>query len=66
MSAIINYRGEIEDSIEYGKEWFINTNVGLIEEKTFYVNYGDYIFRISLCRKIMSIYLVFCNLILAW
>ena len=48
VSAIINYRGEIEDSIEYGEEGFINTNVGLIEEKTFYVNYGDYIFRISL------------------
>ena len=48
VSSIINYRGEIEDSIEYGEEGFINTNVGLIEEETFYVNYGDYIFRISL------------------
>ena len=48
ISAIINYKGEIKNSIEYGKEGIIKTKVGLINEETFYVSYGDYIFRISL------------------
>ena len=48
ISAIINYKGEVKDSIEYEEEGIIKTKVGLIEKETFYVRYGDYIFRVSL------------------
>ncbi len=48
VSAIINYKGEIIQSIGYGKEGFIDSGVPLLKKITFYVKYGDYIFRISL------------------
>lgn len=48
ISAVINYKGEIIKSIGYGEEGFINTEVSLLNKKTFYVIYGDFIFRLSL------------------
>ena len=48
ISAIINYKGEITQSIDYGKEGFIDTEVLLLNKTTFYVKYGDFIFRLSL------------------
>ena len=48
ISAVINYKGEIIQSISYGEEGFIKSEVPLFKKITFYVKYGDYIFRISL------------------
>lgn len=48
VSAVINYKGEILESVEYGVEGFIKTKVGVNEKKTFYMLYGDFIYRISL------------------
>ena len=48
VSAVINYKGEITKSIPYGQEGVIDAEVPLINKITFYVKYGDYIFRISL------------------
>ena len=48
ISAVINYKGEIIQSISYGEEGFIKSEVPLLKKITFYVKYGDYIFRISL------------------
>ena len=48
ISAVINYKGEIIKSIGYGEEGFINTEVSLLNKTTFYVKYGDFIFRLSL------------------
>jgi len=48
ISAVINYKGKIIQSISYGEEGFIKSEVPLLKKITFYVKYGDYIFRISL------------------
>ncbi len=48
ISAIINYKGDVIKKIEYGKEGFINSTIGLSEKLTFYVIYGDLIFRVSI------------------
>ena len=47
-SAIINKKGEIIDKLEYNKRGVLNGKIGLSNELTFYVKYGDIIFRFSL------------------
>ena len=48
ISAIINEKGDIIKSIEYENNGVINDKIFLSDKLTFYVKYGDYIFRISL------------------
>ncbi len=48
ISAIINKKGDIIDSIGYEKKGIISGQIKLSNNLTFYVKYGDYIFRISL------------------
>jgi len=48
ISAIINYKGDVLKKINYGKEGFIKSTVGISDNLTFYVIYGDLIFRVSL------------------
>ncbi len=48
ISAIINYKGDVIEKIEYGKEGIINSTIELSDKLTFYVIYGDLIFRVSL------------------
>ena len=48
ISAIINKKGDIIDSIDYEKNGIISGQIELSDYLTFYVKYGDYIFRISL------------------
>jgi apolipoprotein N-acyltransferase len=48
ISAIINKKGDIIDSIDYEKNGIISGQIELSDYITFYVKYGDYIFRISL------------------
>ncbi len=47
ISAIINARGDIIESLGYEKQGTITGDVGLSGEKTFYVKYGNYIPRIA-------------------
>ncbi|QYA23999.1 apolipoprotein N-acyltransferase [Gramella sp. MT6] len=47
ISAIINARGDIIESLGYEKQGTITGKVGLSDEKTFYVKYGNYIPRIA-------------------
>jgi len=47
ISAIINSRGDIVKSLGYEKRGAIVGQVGIQNEKTFYVKYGDYIPRIA-------------------
>lgn len=47
ISAMINYKGQIINEIGYGQEGFIKENIELLDDLTFYVRYGDFIFRIS-------------------
>ena len=48
ISAIINKKGDIVDSLGYNKKGFINSSINLSDKITFYVKYGDFIYRISL------------------
>jgi apolipoprotein N-acyltransferase len=48
ISAIINEKGDILNTIPYEKKGFINDKIFLSSKITFYSQYGDYIFRISL------------------
>jgi apolipoprotein N-acyltransferase len=48
ISAIINEKGDILKTIPYEKKGFINDKIFLSSKITFYSQYGDYIFRISL------------------
>ena len=47
-SAIINFNGELIEKLDYNVKGIINAKVATINKLTFYVKYGDYIFRISL------------------
>ena len=47
ISAIINYRCDIVQILGYEKQGSITGQIGIEEEKTFYVRYGDYIPRIA-------------------
>ena len=47
-SAIINKKGEIIKKLEYNKRGTLNGNIGLSNHITFYVKYGDIIYRFSL------------------
>ena len=47
-SAVINFNGEILKKLDYGKRGFINATAETINKLTFYVKYGDFIFRFSL------------------
>jgi len=48
ISAIINEKGDVINSIGYEKNGIINDKVFVSNKLTFYAKYGDYIFRISL------------------
>ena len=48
ISAVINKRGDILKTIDYNKSGVINSSIHLSNEITFYVKYGDYIYRIGL------------------
>ena len=47
ISAIINSRGDIVQSLGYEKKGTISGKIGLNSGKTFYVKYGDYLARIA-------------------
>ena len=47
ISAIINSRGDIVESLGYEQQGTITGKVGLNTDKTFYAKYGDYIPRIA-------------------
>ena len=47
ISAIINSRGDIVESLGYEKLGSISGKIGLNSEKTFYAKYGDYLARIA-------------------
>ena len=47
-SAIINKKGEIVNQLDYNKKGIINGKIKLSDELTFYVKYGDFIYRFSL------------------
>ncbi len=47
-SAIINKKGEIIKKLEYNKRGTLNGKIGLSNHITFYVKYGDIIYRFSL------------------
>ena len=47
-SAIINKKGEILNQLDYNKKGIINGKIKLSDELTFYVKYGDIIYRFSL------------------
>ena len=48
ISAVINKRGDILKTIDYNTSGVLNSSVNLYNEITFYVKYGDYIYRIAL------------------
>ena len=47
-SAFINQKGEIIKKLNYNERGYLNHKVGLNDNITFYVKYGDYISRFSL------------------
>lgn len=47
ISALINEKGELMKTLEYGKKGTLKGNISINNKKTFYVRYGDYIARIA-------------------
>ncbi len=47
ISAFINPRGDVLQTLAYGEEGALKGELSLNEEKTFYVRYGDLIARVS-------------------
>ena len=47
ISAFINARGEIKQSLPYGKQGVLKGKIAVYDEQTFYVRSGDYIARIA-------------------
>jgi apolipoprotein N-acyltransferase len=48
ISAVINKRGDVLETIGYNESGVINSSINLSNQITFYVKYGDYIYRIAL------------------
>jgi apolipoprotein N-acyltransferase len=48
ISAVINKRGDVLKTIGYNESGVINSSINLSNQITFYVKYGDYIYRIAL------------------
>ncbi|WP_238783795.1 apolipoprotein N-acyltransferase [Blattabacterium cuenoti] len=53
VSCFINEKGEIISSIPYGKKGVLSRKIFLNKKKTFYIKYGDYIFKISFFLSII-------------
>ncbi|MDO9260531.1 MAG: apolipoprotein N-acyltransferase, partial [Flavobacteriaceae bacterium] len=53
ISAFINQKGDIEQSIKYGEKGVIKGNLKLNKEFTFYTQQGDYIARISILVMVL-------------
>ncbi len=47
ISAFINQKGEITKSLDYEEQGSIKADIHLNSEKTFYVEYGDYLARVA-------------------
>ena len=48
ISAFINAKGQVEQTLAYGKEGSLTANVKLHDQLTFYSVYGDYLARWSI------------------
>ncbi|WP_223843728.1 apolipoprotein N-acyltransferase [Blattabacterium cuenoti] len=48
ISCFINEKGEIISQIPYGKEGILYSRIYINNKKTFYIKYGDFIYKISL------------------
>ncbi|WP_238784228.1 apolipoprotein N-acyltransferase [Blattabacterium cuenoti] len=60
ISCFINERGDIVSRLPYGKEGILYEKVYINNKKTFYIKYGDYIYKISLyITIIILLYFVF-------
>ena len=46
VSAVINLKGDILKTIPYGKKDVLKANVNTYDKITFYVKYGDFIYKI--------------------
>ena len=55
VSAVINTKGDIEQSLPYGKKASIKATITTNDYTTFYVQYGDYLFGISLLLLLLIV-----------
>ncbi|WP_226989457.1 apolipoprotein N-acyltransferase [Blattabacterium sp. (Blattella germanica)] len=63
ISCFINEKGEIISKIPYGKEGVLYDRIYLNNKKTFYIKYGDFIYKISLLTIIIILlHSVYSNL----
>ncbi|WP_242673944.1 apolipoprotein N-acyltransferase [Blattabacterium sp. DPU] len=63
ISCFIDEKGEIISSIPYGKEGFLYKKIHLNKKKTFYIKYGDFLYKICLLTMIIILlYTIICNI----
>lgn len=55
ISAIIDHRGKIIQSLGYGKQGAINGTIRKRDDITFYVQHGDYIARIAIFMGVFTL-----------
>ncbi|WP_185866023.1 apolipoprotein N-acyltransferase [Blattabacterium cuenoti] len=60
ISCFINEKGEIKSHIPYGKEGVLYDKIYLNDQKTFYIKYGDFIFKIALATMIIILLYLSC------
>ncbi|MFC2109262.1 apolipoprotein N-acyltransferase [Bacteroidota bacterium] len=53
ISALINSKGDIEQSLAYEKKGVLKGNISTNKKITFYTQHGDYIFRISMLTMVI-------------
>lgn len=53
VSALINQRGDIEQSIDYGKKGSLKGKLATSTSRTFYSVHGDYIYRIAMLTLVI-------------
>ena len=61
VSAIINKKGEIIQQLNYNTSGIINSKIGISNNITFYVKYGDFIYRFALFFSIIILLFSFAK-----
>ena len=59
ISSIIDHKGKILSTLEYGKYGILTGTAEKVSGKTFYNNYGDFIARVSIFISISMILILF-------
>lgn len=63
ISAFINQRGDIVEQSEYWEQTALRNTIKTNDKQTFYVRYGDYIYKVSVFLTALLLVLIFVRII---